>query len=782
MEPKRTDSRKPQVVVVNDDVTQLNVLAGLLNRAGMEVQAYDSAEKALDAFIQGEPPDLIVTDLYMPVIDGWRFCRLLRSPEYAAFNQLPILVVSATFSGEETRRITADLGANAFLPAPVDARRFIAQARELLAGVLPQDHLRVLIVEDSQTLSGILRKSFEAHGYRADTALTAQAAVAAFTQSAYDVAVLDYHLPDGLGDSLLKGLKERLPDCVCIMMTTDPGPELALEWMRKGAAAYLRKPFEPEYLIEVCVAARRERALLRVQNLLEERTQELRENEKKYRELVENINDIVFTVDSQGLFTYVSPVAERIFGYTLADLIGQSFSRFIFQDDLPMLIERFHRVLAGEIDPADYRIVTRTGEVRWVRSSSRPVMVDGKAVAIRGVISDITQGKQAEEQVRQLQKAESLSRMAGAIAHHFNNQLGAVMGNLELAMIGLPRGAGAVENLTEAMQAARRAATVSGLMLTYLGQTRGKREPIDFSETCRQSLPMLQAAIPGEVVFKTDLPSPGPTIRADANQIQQVLTNLCTNAWEAVGDGRGVIHLIVKAVSAADIPAGPRFPLDWQPQETAYACLEVADAGCGIAGNDIEKLFDPFYSTKFAGRGLGLSVALGIVRTHGGVITVQSAPGHGSVFRVFFPASTEAVPRPPEKAAGAPELEGSGTVLLVEDDDLLRKTAAALLELLGFAVLAARDGVEALEVFRPRQGEIRFVLCDLTMPRMDGWETLAALRELAPAIPVILSSGHSEARVMLGDHPTLPEAFLSKPYGFKELREAIARALANKTS
>ena len=394
MEPKRT--RKPQVVVVNDDVTQLNVLSGLLNKAGLEVQVYDNAREALEAFIRGEPPDLIVTDLYMPVIDGWRFCRLLRSPEYLAFNQVPILVVSATFSGEETRRITADLGANAFLPAPVDARRFIEQARELLAGVLPQDHLRVLIVEDSKTLAGVLKNSFEAHGYRADKALTAKAAVEAFKQSAYDVAVLDYHLPDGLGDALLNGFKESRPDCVCIMMTTDPGPELALEWMKKGAAAYLRKPFDPEYLIEVCAAARRERALIRVENLLEERTRELRESENKYRSLIENINDIVFSVDSQGLFTYVSPVAERIFGYTPEEVIGQSFSRFIFQDDLPMLMERFHMMLAGEVDPADYRIVTKTGDVRWVRSSSRPVMVDGKAVAIQGLISDITERKQIE--------------------------------------------------------------------------------------------------------------------------------------------------------------------------------------------------------------------------------------------------------------------------------------------------------------------------------------------------------------------------------------------------
>jgi CheY-like chemotaxis protein len=330
------------------------------------------------------------------------------------------------------------------------------------------------------------------------------------------------------------------------------------------------------------------------------------------------------------------------------------------------------------------------------------------------------------------------------------------------------------------MQAARRAAEVSGLMLTYLGQTRGKRAPLDLSEICRQSLPMLQATMPKDVALETDLPFPGPTISANATHLQQVLTNLCTNAWEAVADGRGAIHLIVKTVSPAQIPGASRFPLDWQPQDCTYACLEVVDSGCGIAGQDIEKLFDPFFSTKFAGRGMGLSVALGIVRTHGGGITVQSEPGHGSVFRVFFPVSTEAVHRQSENAANAPESVGGGTVLLVDDLDMMRDMAKKMLEVLGFSVLEARDGVEALEVFRQHQGEFRFVLCDLTMPRMDGWETLAALRELSPDVPIILSSGHNEAQVMDGDHLKAPEAFLSKPYGFSELFDAIARALANK--
>jgi PAS domain S-box-containing protein len=507
----------------------------------------------------------------------------------------------------------------------------------------------------------------------------------------------------------------------------------------------------------------------------------MRESEEKYRRIVETANEGIWAMDDAYLTTFVNRRMADMLGYRPEEMTGRLVDTFMFAEDLEDHSAKMADLQKGGGGVYERRFRRKDGrELRAIVSATALKDAGGRFTGSFAMFTDITERKQAEEQVRQLQKAESLSRMAGAIAHHFNNQLGAVMGNLELAMVGLPRDAGPVENLTEAMQAARRAAEVSGLMLTYLGQTRGKREPLDLSETCRRSLPMLQAVLPGDVALETDLPSPGPTIRANANQIQQVLTNLCTNAREAVGDGRGAIHLIVKEVSAADIPAAPRFPLDWQPQDTTYACLEVADAGCGIAAPAIEKLFDPFFSTKFAGRGLGLSVALGIVRTHGGVVTVQSEPGHGSVFRVFFPVSAEAVPRPPEKAADAPEIEGGGTVLLVEDLDMIRNMAKSMLELLGFSVLAARDGVEAVEVFRQHRDEIRFVLCDLTMPRMDGWETLAALRELAPGLPMILTSGHNEARVMDGDHPKLPEAFLSKPYGRKELSDAIARALANK--
>ena len=784
-------------MVVNNHPVQADLLSGLLRKAGVEPRAFTGAEAALAALSAGAGtagngssavPSLIVTELYMPGIDGWRFCRLLRSPEYAAFNKVPILVVSGTFVGDEASRIAADLGAEAFLASPVDAQRFGEQVRAILSGEPVRIPLRVLIVDDNAPLCDLLEVAFADHGYQAETALTIQAAVEAFGKAAYDVAVLDYHLPDGQGDALLDAFRAQRPDCVCLMMTSDTGPDLALEWMKRGAAAYLQKPFRTDYLIELCARARRERALLRVQDLLEARTRELRESEEKYRILLEESPDPIFSFTPEGRYKYLNQAFAKGVGKRVEDIIGKTIWDVFPKEEAEKRFAPLSDVFrTGNGKVIEVRVPRPSGD-RYYVTTITPIR-DAAGTVVSAICSskDITERKQAEAekerldaQNRQLQKSESLGRMAGAIAHHFNNQLHAVMMNLEMAMQDPLGDEGPVENLAEAMHSARKAAEVSSLMLTYLGQTQCRREPLDLSEICLRSLPMLRAAIPKDVVLETDVRTPGPAIGGNSNQIQQVLTNLATNAWESSGGGRGVVRLAVKTVSAADIAAVNRFPIDSQPRDTAYACLEVADAGCGIPEKDIERLFDPFFSSKFTGRGLGLAVVLGIVRAHSGTITVESKPGRGSVFRVFFPVSPEPVPREPVQLTQAPRTACDRTLLVVEDEPAVRKAVTFALKRYGFTVLTAQDGIEAVEKFRQHRDEIGCVLCDLTMPHMSGWETLTAVRKLAPGIPVILSSGYSEAQAMEGDHSELPQAFFSKPYEFKTLANTISQLLANR--
>ena len=528
---------------------------------------------------------------------------------------------------------------------------------------------------------------------------------------------------------------------------------------------------------------------LEMQNEELRRTQEeLELSRSRYFDLYDLAPVGYFTLSEKGLILEANLTAAKLLGVARSALVKQPLSRFILpQDQDTYYLHRKALLETGAPQAWELRLLKKEAGPFWaqVEATTAPG-VDGAPVC-RAVVSDITERKleaekraKVETQYRQLQKAEGLGRMAGAIAHHFNNHLAAVMGNLELAIGDSPLGAGPDERLTDALHAAREAAEVSKLMLTYLGQAQARPEPLDLSEICRRSVRLLQAAMPIDRTLETDLPSLGPGISANANEIQQILTNLVTNAWEAGGDAKGAVHLTVKTVSAADIPVWRRFPLDWRPRGNAYACLEVADRGSGIAEEDIEKIFDPFFTSKFTGRGLGLPVVLGIARAHGGAVTVRTEPGRGSTFRVFLPVLAQGILDQPHQAVKFPEIGGVCTVLLVDDEQMLRKLGQSALTSLGFAVLLAKDGVEALEVFRQHKDEVRCVVCDVTMPRMDGWETLTALRKLAPGLPVVLASGYDKAQVMAGNHPQLPERFLSKPYHLQELGDAVRRALAGK--
>lgn len=511
----------------------------------------------------------------------------------------------------------------------------------------------------------------------------------------------------------------------------------------------------------------------------------LREGERGFRSIVERLPLTIYvTTTMDQVCEYVNPTFTELFGYAREEVPSVERWWPLAYPDEPyrrQVSEEWNRRARRAIDtqssiePLETTVTCRDGSKRDI---SWGYIALGRKAFAYGL--DLTDHKRAEvakakldAQAWQLQKSESLGRMAGAIAHHLSNDLQAVIGNLELALDEVPRGGEAREMLDEAMQAAHKAAEVSSLMRVYLGQTFADCALLDLSDTCLRRLPLLLAASPKGVTIQTDFPRPGPVISANASHIEQVLANLVTNAWEAIGDRQGTIRLAVKTVRAVDIPAENRFPVNFAEREGSYACLEVADTGCGIERESLRDIFDPFFSTKFTGRGMGLAAVLGIVRAHQGAVAAESQPSKGSVFRVYLPLSAEGIRRPPEPTIQAPETQGRGTVLVVEDEESIRKLSVTVLARLGLDVLEARDGIEAVEIFRQHADEIRLVLCDLTMPRLDGWGTLLALRKIRPGIRVVLASGHDESEVMAGDHPELPDAFLSKPYLRAQLCDVV---------
>ena len=516
----------------------------------------------------------------------------------------------------------------------------------------------------------------------------------------------------------------------------------------------------------------------------------LQRSEELYRSILTASPDDITITNLEGLILMASPRALTMFGATgKEEFKGRPVTDFIIPEDRNRALSQIALKSRGvQTGTNEYRAVRLDGSIFDIEVNSDFIRDPlGSPTGIVFIVRDITQRKQMEMDKanleamnRQLQKAESLGRMAAAIAHTFNNQLAAVIGNLEMASADPSPGEEAVNCLNAALRSAWAAAAVSGQMLTYLGRSVVELEPIDVSEACLGSLPILRAALPGKIVLETNLSSPGPVVRANVDQLRQVLTNLLTNAWEAIGESGGSIHLAVKTVSRAEIPAINCFPTLWKPQDCAHACLEVVDTGCVIAGRDIENLFDPFFTTKFTGRGLGLAVVMGIVRTHAGAVAVESQLGRGSTFSVFLPLSAEPVPERPHKTSQPESGDRAGLVLLVEDEEMVRNMALTMLKRLGYPVLEAVDGLQAVGLFRERHDEICCVLCDLTMPRMDGWETLAALRQIEPHIPVVLASGYSQSQVMSGCHSEWPHVFLGKPYTLKAISEALAQAMINR--
>ena len=511
----------------------------------------------------------------------------------------------------------------------------------------------------------------------------------------------------------------------------------------------------------------------------------LQESNRQNLEILNSITDAFISLSDDEVVTYFNAAAERMFKKKRKDILGRKLFDVFPQAKGTILEENFAKALRTKSPLSFQVLVTQVPYENWYA-----VRVYPSREGITIYFQVITEHKQAEaEKVqleslnRQIQKSESLARMAGAIAHHFNNKLQIMQGSLELAIAGLRPDDPSLNKLTNAMQAADEAAEMSRMMLTYLGQTDERQEPFNLSEFCRAGLPTIKAAMPKNVAMDLHLESPGPTIKANAKQMQQILVHLVTNAWEALREEQGKIDLTVKTIPREAISSAYRFPANWQPGDDFYACLEVRDNGCGIADKDLEEVFSPFFSTKFTGRGMGLPIVLGLTQAHHGVVTAESQQGQGSVFRVFLPISHEEIVQQPLKELVAPAvthvLQEPGKVLLVDDDQAILELTSVMLSTLGFSVLKAKDGIEALEIFTQHKDAISFVLSDVAMPRMNGWETLLALRQIVPGIPVILASGYSEEQVLEEPQSERPQSFLGKPYGFQALSDAISRALAD---
>ncbi|MCP4654059.1 MAG: response regulator [bacterium] len=442
-------------------------------------------------------------------------------------------------------------------------------------------------------------------------------------------------------------------------------------------------------------------------------------------------------------------------------------------------------ILLGPHQQGDLSAAIEAGVDDFLTTPLVPEVLDARLALAERRAEKVAERKQAEAErrelearIRQMQKMESLGVLAGGIAHDFNNLLMGVLGNADLALLRLPPSSPVRNHLTGITQATHRAADLTRQMLAYSGKGKFLVESLDLSCLIEEIDHLIAASVSKKAELDYHLVQNLPAVEADATQIRQVIMNLIANAAEAIGEGSGIISISTGAMDC-DRTYLMQSYLDEALPAGTYVYVEVTDTGSGMDEQTRAKIFDPFFTTKFTGRGLGLAAVLGIVRGHRGAINVGSEPQRGTTIRVLFPACRRpaAAPSGPGLALELPGWRSHGTVLLVDDEETVLKVARDMLGALGFEVLTAEDGRQAVEVFARRADEIRLVLLDMAMPRMDGEEAFREIRRIRPEARVLLSSGYNEQTATNRFAGRGLAGFIQKPYRLAALREKIRNVL-----
>ena len=536
----------------------------------------------------------------------------------------------------------------------------------------------------------------------------------------------------------------------------------------------------------------REGSIWVIQDITESKqmTKLLAENEIRLRTLVQTIPDLIWLKDIDGVYLFCNSVFERFIGISEADLIGRT--DYDFEDTEIAESNRDHdrRAIAAK-EPIRYEKWSGYAENRnqVLLDVLKTPMFDseGHLIGVLGIARDITERKRMEEErlafeakFQQTQKLESLGVLAGGIAHDFNNILTIILGHCFMVNKSSDFGMTDKEHVQKIEAAACRAAELCRQMLTYAGQKPQAQARVNLFLLVDEVVKMLTSAIKKNICIELDLKQDIPELDGDSAQLQQIVMNLIINASEAIGDSVGTITVVLNETTVQEEQLDNDVMDDAIPPRR-YATLEVSDTGCGMDAETKRRIFEPFFTTKFTGRGLGMSAVLGIVKEHDGALQMISNPGAGTTFKVFLPLSEVSGIAEEAPAAGAAALpKVGGNILLVDDEDALRTIGAALLNAMGFSTTTASNGREALEIYRERGNEIDLILLDMIMPVMGGIESYRLLRELSPAIPIVICSGYSFEGILedIGDDEL--SSVIQKPYNPDQLRNTILK-LINKT-
>ncbi len=519
-----------------------------------------------------------------------------------------------------------------------------------MTAILDEERPKILVVDDIEQNHLIVGETLS-HFFPCDLsfAYNGEQALVSARDVQPDVMLLDVMMPGMSGIEVCQKLKTmpETKDIPVLFLTAKTAASDIVEGFQAGAVDYVTKPFNSHELVarvRLQVNIRKASRIIHAQTVeLEDRLRRLKESEHFLRTVIQSLPNPFAVMNAD---TYVIEMANEAYGGAAA--VGRTCYSISHHQETPCT-DSEHPCPLNEVKRsrqpamAEHVHYNEEGKPQFIEVHISPVLNDdGRVVRIVESMLDVSERKQAEAHQRQQEKAESLGRMAGAVAHHYNNMMAVVMGNLELASMEAADNDVLTEELNEATTAARRASEMGRQMLTYLGETSATREPLDLCAPMRQWITEWRNTLPDTISFDAQAPDGVLPVCFNAEQIQRTCGALIRNSVEAMEKSSGTLSVRVFQESGLEIPSTHRFPTGFVPGSAQYACVEVKDSGCGIGRDQIRDVFDPFYTTKFAGRGLDLALALSAVRNHEGCITVKSEEDKGSEFRLYLPVTPDA--------------------------------------------------------------------------------------------------------------------------------------------
>jgi two-component system, cell cycle sensor histidine kinase and response regulator CckA len=634
--------------------------------------------------------------------------------------------------------------------------------------------LRILIVEDSEDdllllLRELRRGDFTLDYVRVETAVEMQAAL---DRQDWDIVIADYTLPRFSAPEALELLQHQQQDLPFIIVSGTIGEDAAVAAMRAGAHDYLLK----DNLVRLLPAVARELREARERQKRLDAEQALRESEERFRQLAENITESVFWMSEPTAMKmlYVSPAYERIWGRSCNSLYAnfRDWIEAIHPDDRQRVqTSYFDRSLLGKYDE-EYRVIRPDQSIRWIRDRGFPIKNHtGIAYRVVGIAEDITNRKLTEAVLRRTERLESLGTLTSGIAHDLNNVLTPIMGIVQL----LPKKIGNMDDSTKKLlqildDSTHRGADLVKQILSFARGVERKPTDIQIGDLLLEIQRIVQQSFPKNIELSLAVPPNIWSISADASMLHQVVINLCVNARDAMPDG-GIL-----AITAENLESDENYArMNLDARVGNYVVVAVTDTGTGIQPQILDRIFDPFFTTKDIGKGtgLGLSTVVGIVKSHRGFIDVDSEVGKGTRFKVYLPATVTSEIAP-IVVTTQPE-SGQGELILVVDDEVpIQVITTATLEVHGYRVMTASDGIEAIALYAQHQQEIGVVLMDMMMPTLDSITIVRALRKFNPQVQIIAMSGLATNEVVAQTMAEGVKAFLPKPFTATELLKTIS--------